>query len=475
MDIQGIYVRSHQQRTSPDKHLAYAVEVHGPRGRTWTVWRRYSEFETLVKEMEAEMQQQQPLHPSSLTAKGKGQAYTLPHLPPKRAGLSSFFAAPLNIFGSAGGGNSGGSGSGSREEQFIKDRQVGLERFLRGIVASTHEGAAAYRETHAFRQFIAAPTRGTTTSTATAGPGKGSDKLGSTTNKGDVHFTSSSWLEEYHSLESTVKEIQSLINRRDTLASRGGDTSQSHQANLDAKKLLASLVSRLTILMKGLDEIAVTQGGLSEGEVRRRTDMIAKIQDRAEVLGKMTAASTALSRAAAAAASSRTNGAPTSATRSSGGDPASRQALLGQTDASWVAAKPITRVLGKAPPPQETAQTRVLDNAGLLQLQMQAMEEVGWGGFRIRWCRRPYFLRTLTRTPTESGGPSVPLTLFLVCQQQDGRLDSLTAVIRRQRELAGAIGVELAQQNELLDSLSDDVDRTGGKLSKAKAQIRRLE
>ena len=44
---------------------------------------------------------------------------------------------------------------------------------------------------------------------------------------------------------------------------------------------------------------------------------------------------------------------------------------------------------------------------------------------------------------------SLPLNV-----QQDDRLTSLTAVIRRQKQLATAIGVELEQQNEILDGVS---------------------
>jgi regulator of vacuolar morphogenesis len=43
--------------------------------------------------------------------------------------------------------------------------------------------------------------------------------------------------------------------------------------------------------------------------------------------------------------------------------------------------------------------------------------------------------------------------------QQDDRLTSLTAVIRRQKQLATAIGVELEQQNEILDGVSSPLPR----------------
>ena len=79
------------------------------------------------------------------------------------------------------------------------------------------------------------------------------------------------------------------------------------------------------------------------------------------------------------------------------------------------------RVLGK---PQETEQTRNLDNQGLVQLQKEEMTV------------------------------------------QDEQLEQLMSVLKRQGQIGQAIGDELDYQNKLLEDLDADVDRTRAKLKK---------
>jgi len=102
-----------------------------------------------------------------------------------------------------------------------------------------------------------------------------------------------------------------------------------------------------------------------------------------------------------------------------------RDALLGST------AKPITRVFG-ASQPKETEITRPLDNQGLLTLQETEI------------------------------------------QQQDHQLTQLTTILQRQRQLGEAINSEIASQIEMLDDLSNEVDRVGSKLTTASKQLNRL-
>jgi regulator of vacuolar morphogenesis len=150
--------------------------------------------------------------------------------------------------------------------------------------------------------------------------------------------------------------------------------------------------------------------------LQRRTDMVARLQDDCEKLGKMVTVARQTSRV----------GAPSSAKA-----PASesdRAALFGPTPFS----KPVTRVFGQAAQPRETEVTRPLDSQGLFQLQKQQMD------------------------------------------QQDAQAAQLATILQRQRHLGEAIGAELASQNELLDSLSNDVDGVGGKLTAAKKQLNRL-
>lgn len=332
MELQAIYVRSHQERTKPEPHIAYAVEVHVP-SRVWTVYRRYSEFEALCRDVEQEIQ--------LTSGKGKGrETYSLPALPPKRAAFGSVILTPWRGL------------SGNKDADFVQDRQVGLEKWLRSIIGA-REGEQV-RQTHAFKAFLEI------TASATSAKAKSAEYT----------FTSQSWLEEYHACEAVAKDAQAQLNRRDSLSDRG-DSTASHQANLEAKKLLAALVKRISTLAKGLDELGQSKGGLSEGEMRRRTDMVAKLQDRAEVLGKM-----------ALATNARTRGGSTKDAYQTPDTTASRNALLGpQVPGSN---KPVTRVLGqKAKPMEETAETRALDNAGLLQLQMQEIDQASQCGDAI--------------------------------------------------------------------------------------------
>lgn len=59
-------------------------------------------------------------------------------------------------------------------------------------------------------------------------------------------------------------------------------------------------------------------------------------------------------------------------------------------------------------------------------------------------------------------------------EQQDQQLAHLSTILQRQKHLGLAIGSEIAEQNELLDDLTSDVDRVGNKLTSAKKQLNRL-
>jgi len=91
--------------------------------------------------------------------------------------------------------------------------------------------------------------------------------------------------------------------------------------------------------------------------------------------------------------------------------------------------KPARRVFGA---PQETETTRPLDDMGLMNMQQTQI------------------------------------------QQQDNQLSQLTTILQRQRHLGEAIGSEIAVQIEMLDDLSGEVDRVGGKLHSASRQMNKL-
>lgn len=171
------------------------------------------------------------------------------------------------------------------------------------------------------------------------------------------------------------------------------------------------LVSTLT-RAGSLAEGLTTLGlrGMSEGELQRRTDMVGRLKDDCNKLGQMVAAGRK---------AGPTGEAPEAM--------ADRKSLLGGG-----ASGTFVRAFGAAAKAHETEATRPLDDKGLLQLQQEQMD------------------------------------------QQDATLSQFTSILQRQKHLGVAINQEIREQIEMLDSLSDDVDKVGGKLGAAKKQLNRL-
>lgn len=53
MSIQSITIPSYETRLNPKAHTAYRIQISTP-VRTWDVYRRYSDFESLVQELKSE-------------------------------------------------------------------------------------------------------------------------------------------------------------------------------------------------------------------------------------------------------------------------------------------------------------------------------------------------------------------------------------------------------------------------------------
>lgn len=360
--IQAVYVRGHEERPEPKRHIVFRIEIQA-HVRSWQMWRRYSEFVDLHTEL----------------TKSTGAPPPSP-LPPKHA-----FAMLRS----------------SKNEALLEERRVGLEAYLRAIV-SAKDGK--WLDTFAFRDFLGVPVG----KQAAPGEPNGVGGVGG-------QFTSSTWLDEHMDLQARVRDVRADVNRRDAFSERG-DVGAAHGTNVQAKKKLAGVLSRAGALAEGLDALALR--GMSEGELQRRTDMVARLQDDCEKLAKMlTVARHASARGLGGSAAADSD----------------RAALLGGASAgAGASSKPIARVFGVPQPPRETEKTRPLDNQGLVQLQQTEME------------------------------------------QQDTQLAQLTAILQRQKQLGVAINNELAQHMELLDGLTDDMDRVGGKLTAAKKQLNRL-
>lgn len=345
--LESIAILKTEERDKPKPHTVYQISVTDLHKRTWQLWKRYSDFTSFHSDLTAECHNEPPLP-----------------LPPKS---HSFFSWK----------------STSNNPELVAERKVALERYLRSMLASKD---AKWRESTAWNTFLNIPL---TRATPTAG------------------FTVASWLEEQSNLLDQTRSVRALLSKRDALV-RQGDTTAAHTTSVEAKKSLATLVGGITKLAASLDNLA--KQGMAEGELRRRSDMVTRLQDELETCAKLANGFKSVA--------ARSNSTPVQASS------VDRQALLGDN-------KPKGRVLGKQKS-LETEQTRPLDNHGLLQLQQQTIDD------------------------------------------QDDRLSSITAVIRRQRDLGTAIYNELEQQNVLLDELSEDVDRTGRKLGKAGDQLKRL-
>ncbi|KAF9453759.1 Phox-like protein [Macrolepiota fuliginosa MF-IS2] len=356
--IQAIFVRGYEERTSPKAHIVYRIDVQA-HVRSWQMWRRYSEFDDLH------------------TALTKTVGAPPSSLPPKHK---------FSILRS------------HNDTKVLEERKAGLEHYLRAIVSTKED---KWREHFAFREFLGIPI-------GRQGP--------TAQNMTSTQFTSASWLDEHLDIQARLRDVWADINKRDALSDRG-DVGASHKSNVAAKTKLAGLLSRIGTLGKGLEELALT--GMSEGELQRRTDMVARLQDDCEKLGKVvTIARQTSARGVTAGGSAGLN--PASET--------DREALLGHKAMN----KPARRVFGASDPPQETEVTRPLDNVGLFGLQQVQV------------------------------------------QQQDQQLSVLTTILQRQRQLGEAINNEIGQQIELLDDLSNDVDQVSGKLHRTNRELNRL-
>ena len=378
--IQAVYVRGHEERIEPKPHIVFRIDIQA-HVRSWQMWRRYSEFADLHTEL----------------TKSVGAPPPSP-LPPKHA--FAMLRSPKN-------------------EALLGERRAGLETYLRAIVSAKD---SRWLDAFAFRDFLGIPTGKQISSSliTTSGGGGIVGDAG-----GGLQFTSSTWLDEHMDLQTRVRDIRADINKRDAFSERG-DVGGAHTTNVQAKKKLAGVLTRVGVLVSGLDALVV-QSGMSEGELQRRTDMVARLQDDCEKLAKMLTVASRQQQQQQSSSSSSSSAARNMTT------PSDRAALFGGgATQPAVSSKPIARVFGVPQPPKETEETRPLDDHGLLQLQQAKMD------------------------------------------LQDTQLSQLTTILQRQKQLGTAINNELAQHMELLDGLHNDMERAGGKLTAAKKQLNRL-
>ncbi|KAG0743486.1 hypothetical protein G6F57_009733 [Rhizopus arrhizus] len=346
--VQAIYIREAETRQQPKPHTVYKIEVHAA-VRNWIVWKRYSEFSKLDSTF-------QIIFPK--------------HARPVKLPLKHYFPSTFS------------------DPEKIDDRRRGLEAYLRGILSSRDD---RWRLTDVWREFLSIPT------------GKGSLQ---------ENYSSEGWLDEYHTMSQTAREIRSLMNRKHTHMARN-EISASHHCTVQAKKLLVQLSSRLSSLESGLHSLA---GILSEGELRRRQDMVSSLKDEKDALMKL--ANTSVR------ADQSPSPSPPTTTKE-------RKALLGdevRKGRAFGAAFKKQQALA-----QETEVTRGLDNDGLLVYQQQLMDD------------------------------------------QDQQVEQFSTILARQKQLGVTIGHELETQNQMLDELDADVDRTQTKLKFANKKLQKIK
>ncbi|GAA6061902.1 hypothetical protein JCM10212_004720 [Sporobolomyces blumeae] len=376
--VQSITVPGWTKVTQPSPHTVFSLAVSLPT-RSYSIQQRYSAFTSLEHALTA--------------ACGAAPPATLP---PKHPGASW-----LNPFKAAAGGT-------ALSDEQLESRRDGLERWLRAILADRDP---RWRSSRAFKEFLAAP------------PGPGSMVVGSSskeaTMKGeafDREWTTTGWTREYESLEAAARSLRAVVDRRD--AQLLENSSAAHGSAKEAKTALVELVQRLGALARGLEDLA--NKGMTDGEVQRRSDLIQRMQGEVEDLGRKAGS------APRVGAGRRTRDGDVEDETPS----VARQALLGGGGSS--SKKATTRVLGAGAPAPETAETRPLDNQGIMQLQQNYMDD------------------------------------------QDQKLESLTAALRRQRHLGEMINQELALQEDVIDQLERGTDRVSGKIKSASKQMKRL-
>lgn len=213
------------------------------------------------------------------------------------------------------------------------------------------------------------------------------------------------WLDCHKDVKAQLHDARLHLTNRDQASS----PQKQHEASAAAKGCLVKAGGMIQALEQGLKNIQQGSSGwvsqkLGEGEIRRRKDLITTAKKEKEGLENLLNAM---------------------ATKSKLDDTV---AALQDTQ-KLVGTKPRTsgRVLGR-----ETAETRELDNEGVLQLQKQKMAN------------------------------------------QDLDVEQLRKIVQRQRELGAAINNELEVQNDMLRMVDEDTDRVQAKMEIAKKRIGKI-
>lgn len=225
--------------------------------------------------------------------------------------------------------------------ELTRDRQTGLEKYLRAIAESPDR---RWRDTSAWRTFLNLPSTSTTSSAVSAG--------GMVRSAASGAADPGTWLDIHRDLKTRLHEVRQHLSKRDAAADNG-NSSTAAEAAAAAKKALVKCGTLIATLADGLRKIQEA-GRLGEGELRRRRDLVSQARMEREGLDKLS------------------NSMPSSTLAAGRGGSSQGQASTADKAGLLRGGRPAGRVLG-APLP-ETDKTRELDNQGVLQLQKQEMK-----------------------------------------------------------------------------------------------------
>ena len=282
-----------------------------------------------------------------------------------------------------------------------EERRKGLEIYLRAINEAED---SKWRMCSAWRAFLNLPS---SYASQTSGKAGALHSVLSGPGAGGAPITDPTlWIDCHRDVKAQLHDARLYLTNRDQAAT----SQKQHEASASAKSSLVKAGTMITALEEGLKNIQGSGSAgwgnerLGDGEIRRRKDLVASAKKEKEGLENLLSAMATKSKLDSTVASIQET-----------------QTLVGTKPRSG------GRILGK-----ETAETRELDNSGVLQLQKQKMAD------------------------------------------QDLDVDELRKIVQRQKELGVAINQELEVQNEMLRMVDEDVDRVQGKINIAKKRIGKI-
>lgn len=307
--------------------------------------------------------------------------------PPERLPSKSWFANTVN------------------NPEFTEQRRLALEKYLQSI--NTHSDTR-WRNNAVWRAFLNLPSSYTSTTAQSSKADTLHSYISGPTSTSSPITDPILWLDCHRDLKTHLHDARLHLTTRDQATTPHAQ----HEASASAKSSLVKAASLLSALDDGLASLQKSLSKpLGDGELRRRRDLLASARRDRDGLENLLNAMAQKSKLDAAVASIP-----------------DKDALLASNNTNSSNTKPKQgRVLGK-----ETSETRELDNAGVLQLQKQKMQE------------------------------------------QDLDVEELRKIVQRQRQLGEEIHGELEVQNEMLKRVEEDVDRVQGKVDVAKKRVGKI-